>query len=282
MIMVGNKKRWQQAQAEELECWSYNQERVSDPRYMAKKREYWQQMLHRVGFQEEILHDGGQKILEVGCGPTGIFILLDAIADNYTILDPLLDEYQKLYTHPFYPAHSISLPLEDLRIDKNTSRFDRVFAINCVDHVRDLRLFLERLSDVSSREGTIYLAVNTHERKSTARIWRWLQWVLEPHHPYHFTKEEYEEIFAEYLDIEKVIDIEDDIIWIHQTTQEIGHIGNQVLAWRRFIGKLHPVRLFFGVLEWLGLPAHDFSGTGASIYRHQMFVMRPRKQEHVS
>lgn len=281
--------KWKIAQQEELSCWLLNSEKINHPKYLEWKRQYWQKMLARLDLSTPPWPE--LNALEVGCGPSGIFLLLpdNAMTTNFTILDPLLKNYRQAFPSYFNRCPEVSVPLESWS-EVGTDEYDLIFAINCIDHTLDIQTFLEKLHKLVKLNGRVILAVNTHKRSWTEKVWQRFQRFLEPHHPYHFTAASYQNLFSRWFTVSQMVEIEDLIIWINQqstkldeATKEHSTLRHRVRGVLRY-GK--PANFFLGMLALFGLPAHDFDGKGNSIYAHQLFELRPKptnvEYEHVS
>lgn len=269
-------RRWRHAQAEELNCWTEIRHKLQSAEYIEKKKEYWRRVLRKAGLSLDKLHE--KRILEVGCGPSGIFLLLEP-SSNILLLDPLMNDYKRLAPDLVRSHRSVSEPLESADL---CDRFDVVFAVNCIDHCSDIRLFLERLAAVTAARGTVVLAVNTHLREWTEFVWQKAQRFMEPHHPYHFTADGYSRLLKPLFEIQQVIDMEEDVLWINRETRVIDgvqHVRERsplVLLANKLRGGEIVGSLFIRILALFGLPPHDLRGVGRSIYRHKMFLLRPR------
>lgn len=276
---VGPASSWHHAQHEEQECWSGVRHKLLSPDYIELKCAYWRKILAKCGVSEAELQNS--PVLEVGCGPSGVFLLFPA-NPHYVLVDPLLDHYRNMAPHLFGTQHCISEPLEDLGSALNGG-FQTVIAINCIDHCRDIHAFIRKLRNLCDDRATVLLAVNTHQRGWTARLWHRFQRFLEPHHPYHFTLEGYKELVAPHFAIENTFDIEDEVIWINRQTSN--HVMPPPAGRSNFLTRLNKTvrsgeifgRIFMRTLSRLGLPAHDFSGEGGrSIYRHCALRLLPK------
>ena len=120
----------------------------------------------------------------------------------------------------------MSKPIEDVDGLENEQY---IFAINCIDHAHDIDKFLQKIHSFSNENTKIFIAVNTHNYSGLAHFWKIFQKLLEPLHPYHFTENEYTTLFSNSFNIEKIEDIEEDIIWINnltRTQKDASLIGN--------------------------------------------------------
>ncbi len=273
---------WQQAQSEELNCWVQISHKLHSELYIERKKAYWRRILHKAGLSAESLTD--QSIIEVGAGPSGIFLLFPNKSDFVT-LDPLNDAYRRLAPHLFHQQMTIAAPLESF-VSEQT--FDTVFAINCIDHSDDIELFVAKLALLCGARGTAVLAVNCHQHYWSEWIWQRFQAILEPHHPYHFTEANYARLLTPHFNIVRVADIEEDVIWINNETSDrkIPPPADERTPrsqrspgrrlWPALVSGRALAVLFMRFLALLGWPAHDFTGNGRSLYRHKLFVLQPK------
>ncbi len=271
---------WKQAQSEELNCWVQISHKLNSNRYIDHKKEYWRRILHKAGVTAVSL--ANCSVIEVGAGPSGIFLLFPDKPDFVT-LDPLNEEYERLASHLFHKQTVIASPLETFAPAR---RFDYVFAINCIDHSDDIEQFVARLAALCQEDGTAVLAVNCHQNRWSQWSWQRFQAILEPHHPYHFTEADYAALLATRFDIAHVVDIEEDVIWINNETsdEKIPPPAGQSQPrqakvrwlWQAMVTGRALAVAFMQLLALLGWPAHDFAGNGRSIYRHKLFVLKPK------
>lgn len=120
--------------------------------------EYWRR--HR--YLDEILALipplAGRRVLDVGCGISTVLHFLEG--ERYGV-DPLADEYLKIYKYP--PGISVrkgegeSLPFPE-------EHFDLVFCTNALDHVTDVRRTLSEIRRVLRYGGSFVLTVETFQR----------------------------------------------------------------------------------------------------------------------
>jgi|GEM_PF-2201483 SAM-dependent methyltransferase len=272
-------RQWLHAQAEELACWQGIDYKLRSKSYIEAKKEYWRRILKKAKLSSDELVQ--QTVLEVGAGPSGIFLLFGN-HPSYTTIDPLNDEYKKIAPHLYGLQEVVSDKFEDF---SNKRNYQTVFAINCIDHCDDIDLFIRQLARTSEVGGKVIMAVNTHNKRWSQRVWSLFQKVLEPHHPYHFTSDDYQDLLKPYFEIEEVVDIEEEIIWINnkvsnqrlQDEQKKKTVLQKVKSLFSLLleGELFG-RLFILLLEKCGLPSHDFMGKGKSLYRHKMYLMSPK------
>ncbi len=274
-------KVWQQAQSEELNCWVQISHKLDSALYIQRKKAYWRRILSKAGLT--LADVAAQSVIEVGAGPSGIFLLFPGKTDFIT-LDPLNDQYKRLAPHLYHQQTIITTPLEKYR-PKRT--FEIVFAINCIDHSDDIDLFVEKLAALCAVGGTAVLAVNCHQNKWSEWIWQRFQATLEPHHPYHFTVDNYVKLLSSQFNIVGMEDIEADVIWINNETNDakIPPPADTAIAsqtsrfgklWQAIVSGRAVAVLFMRFLALLGWPAHDFTGNGRSLYRHKLFILKPK------
>ncbi len=202
--------RWKLAQAAEIRWWrNYLRNRQKEA-YLEQKKQYWHRVLHAM----DLTAAPGAEVLDAGCGPAGIFMVLDAC--QVTALDPLLDAYAQQLTHfspNSYPhVRFLCLPLEDYAEER---RYDRVFCLNAINHVSDLSRCVQVLVRALSPGGKLLLGVDVHRKNWLKRIFRVLPGdVL---HPHQHGMEDYNRLFAdEGLTLEKSVCLKKGSIFNYQ------------------------------------------------------------------
>jgi len=176
--------RWKIAQFLEVRWWRNYLSEKDKTSYYSWKKEYWYTFLSK----HSITIPRNQRILDAGCGPAGIFTVLQ---DHQVVaLDPLLGYYQAQLPlfeptdWPWVTFHKSSL--EDFQVE---SPFNLVFCLNAINHVADLGKSLNGLSEVCTSNGTLYLSVDVHR-------WRFFRWLfglvpVDILHPHQYTSSEY-------------------------------------------------------------------------------------------
>lgn len=115
-----------------------------------------------------------KKVLDVGCG---VSTILHFIAGERYGIDPLADEYLKMYEYP--PGISVQKGVGE-NIPFPDDFFDVVFCSNVLDHTDNPRKVVEEIARVLKSKGyfisTVYIFGKTFKR--------------DPAHPYTFTRED--------------------------------------------------------------------------------------------
>ncbi|MFK7932494.1 MAG: class I SAM-dependent methyltransferase [Saprospiraceae bacterium] len=169
--------RWRIAQFAEIRWWQNYLKKRDKSEYLSWKRSYWQTFLERTEVNLEI----GQRILDMGCGPAGIFTQL---ADyQVTAVDPLLQQYEDKIPH-FQPIDysNVSFVNQSLEQYVPTLVFPTVFCINAINHVADLDLAFDNLINCTDRNGTLVVSIDAHNYPFLKHIFRLLPGdILHPH-----------------------------------------------------------------------------------------------------
>lgn len=169
--------RWKIAQAAEIRWWK-NYLRSKEPTdYLAKKKQYWKRVLDQLNLEI----GASSTILDAGCGPAGIFILLDK--QDIDAVDPLLDQYAKELPH-FVPLDypNTQFFCDSLETWKPPKQYDYVFCLNAINHVADLELSLNKICDAVRPGGTLIVSVDAHNHALLKPIFQWIPGdILHPH-----------------------------------------------------------------------------------------------------
>ncbi len=177
-------QRWRVAQFFEIRWWQRYLARRDKAEYLKWKRQYWQDFLQKNGLEIS----PNATVLDAGCGPAGIFTILENQAVD--ALDPLLDEYEKTLPHfrrsDWPQVRFFNTPLEFFFPEK---KYDVVFCLNALNHFADLSLSLNRLTELTKSGGTLAVSVDAHNHVSLKKLFR-----LAPAdilHPHQFDLAEY-------------------------------------------------------------------------------------------
>ncbi|RYE33180.1 MAG: class I SAM-dependent methyltransferase [Sphingobacteriales bacterium] len=128
--------RWRVAQLFEILWWKRYLANKDVSNYLTLKKKYWNEVLEKLA--ESVHMTPGQHVLDAGCGPAGIFIILDGY--KVTAIDPLLDTYEEKLAHfnkDMYPYVNFeTTPLETFQ---SSERYDFVYCMNAINHVSQLK-----------------------------------------------------------------------------------------------------------------------------------------------
>ncbi|MCB0736081.1 MAG: methyltransferase domain-containing protein [Bacteroidetes bacterium] len=181
--------KWKLAQKLELWWWKQYLAKKETNQYSNWKSDYWNKFLITCHFNP----NKKLNILDAGCGPAGIFTVLQ----NHTVtaIDPLLDKYHSQLKHfdkSHYPWVDFqSVPLEEFRTNQ---KFDTIFCINAINHVNHLEEAIGRLTGLLNENGTLYLTTDCHKRN-------FLKWLFraipgDALHPHQHTVVDYENLLV--------------------------------------------------------------------------------------
>ena len=150
--------KWKLAQKLEYIWWQQYLKNKDTAVYLEKKRKYWQGLLSAISGHLPL--DKDQLVLDAGCGPAGIFMSLEGC--RVEAIDPLLDRYSSLphYQPEIYPwTRFRKLPIEDL---SETEKYDVIFCMNAINHVRDIELCYDKLVAALKPNGYLVISTDAH------------------------------------------------------------------------------------------------------------------------
>ncbi len=172
-----NELRWKIAQAAEIRWWQRYLNKKPKTDYLKWKEQYWQDLLSRI----DVHPQAGERVLDVGCGPAGVFM---SLPDNEVdAVDPLLNSYADKLAHfdqADYPNTTFhALPFEAYHTD---NQYDTVFCLNAINHVADLSLCFDKLVHLTKPGGTLVVSIDAHNHNFFKKIFRLLPGdILHPH-----------------------------------------------------------------------------------------------------
>ena len=275
---MSNDPIWQHAQEEETECWSGISFKLKNPKYFELKKEYWSKIIDKCGFKDQGIFEN-KSVLEIGCGPSGLFINFPDHPD-YSLVEPLLDSYQQLAPLAFKNQKKHPIPFEDF---KNEKKFNIVVCINAIDHCRNIENFIDKMYEVASTNSISIIGVNTHVYGWTARFWRKYQRLIDPMHPYQFTGNEYAKMLSKKFELISHIDVEDEVAWINNRTDDESFGKKPTVtkkssrAFSKIIEAIQHGEFFaklFKHIVHIFIPVHSWKDGARSIYRHKVFVLK--------
>lgn len=159
--------RWKIAQALEIRWWRNYLKNKEASDYLIAKKAYWQRVLTTL----QLNIKSGEKILDAGCGPAGIFMILDEC--EVDAVDPLLNKYEENLPHfkksnyPFVQFYN--QPLENFIINKS---YNKVFCLNAINHVADLDKSLDKIAAATPTFGQLILSIDVHKYSLLKYIFR--------------------------------------------------------------------------------------------------------------
>ena len=157
--------RWRIAQKLELAWWRCYLARRPSTAYLRAKKRYWERLLDAAGPELR----PASRILDAGCGPAGIFLVLDG--HEVVAIDPLLPAYRK-HLPVFDPARYPWVVFEAYPLEHFTDAkgFDLACCMNAINHVEDWEGCLRQLHQLLRPGGRLLLSVDVHRRKGWQRL----------------------------------------------------------------------------------------------------------------
>jgi SAM-dependent methyltransferase len=180
--------RWKIAQAAEIRWWSAYMRNRAPAHYLEKKSAYWRKVLREAGVSLK----PGEWVLDAGCGPAGVFIILED--QRVDAVDPLLRRYEMelpVFRQELYPhVRFISSPFEEFEPE---GLYDTVFCMNALNHFADISLSVEKLLHSVRPGGQLIVSVDAHNFGFLKKTFRLLPGdVL---HPHQYDLQEYLDFF---------------------------------------------------------------------------------------
>lgn len=162
--------------------------------YLGLRRHTWSKLLDLL--KDEIAFDSLKRVLDIGCGPTSIFLALRG-GEKY-VVDPTLNHLFNL--HPFVreveeyiDVNFVSSTIEDTTFDKP---FDLIFTINSLDHVGALKPVIDKIDELLAPGGFLVVIVDCYADRAARNIMTFFDADLP--HPHHFIIDDISRIFSAY------------------------------------------------------------------------------------
>ena len=185
------KQRWLAAhEAEQRELG--NAELVM--RNLALRRYTWSRIVDLL--TDEVALDRANRILDVGGGPTTIYLALrrgekwaaDPNHDRMFDVHPFMREVEE-----YKDVNFVSSRIEDAVLDRG---FDLAFAITFLDHVGDLRPVIKKIDELLASPATLVLVVDCYADAAVRNLVSWFD--VDIPHPHHFVANDILRLFSHY------------------------------------------------------------------------------------
>lgn len=186
-----SKARWLAAQEQEKRGVE-SAEEIKE--WVRVRRQTWASLLDSL--KEDLTFDNSTRILDIGGGPTSIFLALRE-GEKYAV-DPNLESL--FLFHPFVKdveeykdVNFISSPIEEVDFDK---QFGLIFMINVIDHVGELKPVIDRIDELLAPYGLLVTVTDCYTDRVVRDTISFFD--PDPPHPHHFVVEDIITLFSHY------------------------------------------------------------------------------------
>ncbi len=180
--------KWKLAQYLEVRWWKNYQKKLGKE-YLGNKKDYWQKILAAADISAPVNKD----VLDVGCGPSGIYTVMDG--NRVQAVDPLLDQYESaidFFTQNNYPeVHFFAQPFEDFDV---VQTYDHVYCLNAINHFRDIEVSVQKLYACLRPGGTLLVGIDGHRHGFLKKIFQTIH--MDLLHPVQMSLADYEALFS--------------------------------------------------------------------------------------
>lgn len=166
--MTTASRKWKLAQTLEYKWWQNYLHKKDIGKYLEWKKNYWNNLLSSLS--KYITFPVEKNILDAGCGPAGIFIVLQG--NTVDALDPLLDKYKSLehFIPENYPwTNFINASIEELN---HIEKYDLIFCLNAINHVNDIELCYDNLVKALKPGGYLVISTDAHRQEFLKKIFQ--------------------------------------------------------------------------------------------------------------
>ncbi len=182
--------RWQIAQFFERLWWRKYILGKDKQEYLSWKRNYWIEFLEKI---DRPLDSLKSPVIDIGCGPAGIFINMEEQAT--VALDPLLNHYEALPIFDRADYGSTEFVEQSFEEYSSKQEFQTVFCLNAINHFKDLKGSFDKLYTITANGGEVIVSIDAHNHTIFRRLFAWLP--LDILHPHQYYLEEYEAFLKE-------------------------------------------------------------------------------------
>lgn len=178
--------KWRLAQWLEVRWWQQYLKKKDIEQYLHWKRSYWNEFLVKVG--HEFHPQMGAEVLDAGCGPAGIFMVLHH--QKLTAIDPLIYHYSqhiRQFDPEWYPWVDFKNQTLEQKLPLNF--FDKVYCLNVINHVHSANESMKNMHDALREGGHLVVSIDVHRYKWVRDFFRLIP--LDALHPHQATAKDY-------------------------------------------------------------------------------------------
>lgn len=187
------KYRWKIAQWFELQWWQRYLAHRDKNQYLHWKRDYWMQFLSNM--KEFYQPKSSDVLLDLGCGPAGIFIAFPQ--NEIDAIDPLLNAYEdKLSTFSKKEYQQVHFIQENIEEFTSTKVYDTIFCINVINHVEDIHKAIQNIYQLASNHSKIIISIDCHNYIALQKLFALIPGDIL--HPHQYTLSGYKKLFEQY------------------------------------------------------------------------------------
>lgn len=204
---TGMNLRWKLAQAAEVRWWKAYLRKKNPEDYLRQKADYWRRVLRTAQFEPA----PGALVLDAGCGPAGVFLILNE--QEVHAVDPLLEAYRASLSH-FEPSRYPNVrffnqPLEGFQ---PPALYDTIFCFNAINHVANLGESLDVLAGALKPGGRLLLSVDAHNYAFLKKLFQWLPGDIL--HPHQYSLKEYRcMVEGQGLEVERTVRLKEGAVF---------------------------------------------------------------------
>ncbi len=186
------KFRWVIAQATELWWWKSYLKNKNPNSYKDWKIAYWKKLLEHLNLSN--INTSNHSILDIGCGPAGIFMVFNQAV--VTAVDPLILKYEEKLPH-FRRTDYPNVTFEEGKLENYCSKlkFDYVFCINAINHVQNLPKSIKNLSLLLVDNGQLIISIDAHNNNWLKKLFQIIPGDIL--HPHQYNLKEYIQFLKE-------------------------------------------------------------------------------------
>jgi len=261
-------ERWKIAQQGERQCWYYIRNKVNSKKYLQSKANYWHNVLEEL---PEVKITEDTKILDVGCGPSGILLAVDS--GKRTGLDSLMNYY--LDSFPYLHQMDVEWINGTIEDFYPSEKFNVIFMMNSLDHVKNPQLAVESAKRLLLEGGYLIVSLNCHNYTFLKRYFIKFNKYVDTYHPFQWDKKDVLNLLRDFEMI-KIENVDDLVIRLQEQVTENNQkqpmLKSFLTTWYKLI--LNPLSIPIDFIGLLGIPRHKTSKHKRSIFSHYIFLAK--------
>lgn len=179
--------KWHLAQFLEKKWWYYYLKSKDLDDYLFKKKKYWHSFLDQIN-----IHPAKDaSIIDLGCGPAGIFTICGE-HPKITGVDPLLDFYKLKFKAILDVYVNVEFVKSTLELYSPKQTYEFVFCLNAINHVKDIDRCMNQIKSCGDESSVFIISSDIHRHSFAKRFLKLIP--IDMLHPKQMDNYEFEQL----------------------------------------------------------------------------------------
>lgn len=179
--------KWNLAQFLEKNWWFYYLKSKDLQEYLIRKKTYWFFFLNQI----HIHPPKEASIIDLGCGPAGIFTIFGEHT-KITGVDPLLDFYKSKFKSILDMYANVEFVKSTIELYTPKQTYEFVFCLNAINHVKDIDRCMYQFKSCGNKSSVFIISSDIHRHSFAKGFLKLIP--IDMLHPKQMDNDEFEQL----------------------------------------------------------------------------------------